>query len=48
MPKHREKVAGVEIAKKLLKLKGRSEAMLARDDKRGATSPLGVKKKGKR
>ena len=53
MPKHREvrKVAGVEIAEKLRKLKGQSRSDLVPDHKRGASSSLGhgmVKKKGKR
>jgi hypothetical protein len=47
MPKHREvrKVAGVEIAEKLRKLKGRSEARLADDRVRGAASPLTASKR---
>lgn len=41
MPKHREKVAGVEIAEKLRKLQGKSRSDLVSDRGRGASSPLG-------
>lgn len=46
-PKHKSRKADVKAD--LARLKGQSNAQLARDDKRGATSPLGTgmgKKKG--